>query len=468
MKRQRTEPNAESKGHRATPDAASDALAMPSLETITATLSVILHTLNKMQAAMSTMQTEVTDIKETQLSLINAQRHLSNQVCGLQNKTKKFFTQLRDLPLEIIVQIFAWIPVRTVFRYRRLSRTINQCLLTSQFATLNMRSTDFKEPSKNAIDGLWLVVPQSYQTVVARAMVAQGRRIIGDDCRHFKKSLPTSIGYWTAVFEISLENCTIIGSIPDELSSLKNLCFLRLSCNGLTGSLPRSLNLLPHLSCLDVSDNQLSGEFPALPNLDHLTILDISRNCFRGPVPTVFSQSQKLWSVVADHNLFNVIPASISQLTRLGNLSMSGNKFSCEIPPGIWNMTALMSLKMSGCNIFGSLAGVGGLRNLAILDVSNNQLSGEFPSREISNMHRLGSLHVVGNQFSWGEVLDMSENEFKMTMCMDRELQKTYVIREGFHKCREEHGVVPFTGDISDSEFEDYSEDESDIINEED
>ncbi|KAJ3257144.1 hypothetical protein HDU77_002794 [Chytriomyces hyalinus] len=312
MKRQRTESNAESKGHRATPDAASDALAMPSLETITATLSVILHTLD--------------GIKETQLSLINAQRHLSNQVCGLQNKSKKFFTQLRDLPLEIIVQIFAWIP--------------------------------------------------------------------------------------------------------------------------------------------------LSGEFPALPNLDHLKSLDISRNCFTGSVPTVFSQSRKLGSLIADHNLFNVIPASISQLTSLRNLSMSGNKFSCEIPPGIWNMTALMILKMSGCNIFGSLAGLGGLRNLSTLDVSNNQLSGEFPSREISNMHRLGALHVVGNQFSWGEVLDMSENQFKMTMCMDREFQKVYVIREGFHKCHEEHGVVPFTGDISDSECEDYSEDESDddddIINEED
>ncbi|KAJ3257152.1 hypothetical protein HDU77_002802 [Chytriomyces hyalinus] len=437
MKRQRTERNSVREGLGTTPDTASEALHKPSLEAITATLSVMLHrleknmqtesvilsTLEKMQATMSTMQTEVTDIKETQLSLINAQRHLSNQVCGLQNKTKKFFTQLRDLPLEIIVQIFAWIP--------------------------------------------------SYQTVVARAMAAQGRRIIGDDCRRFKKSLPTSIGYWAAVFEISLEHCTIIGSIPDELSSLKNLGSLCLSCNRLTGSLPSSLNLLPKLRYLDVlSDNQLSGEFPALPNLDHLTMLNISRNCFTGPVPTVFSKSQKLQDVYADHNLFNVIPASISQLTSLRNLSISGNKFSCEIPPGIWNMTALIRLKMSGCNMFGSLAGVGGLHDLSTLDVSNNQLSGEFPSREISNMHRLGALHVVGNQFSWGEVLDMSEDQFKMQMCMDREFQKTYVIREGFHKCREEHGVVPFTGDISDSECEDYSEDESDddddIINEED
>ncbi|TPX68129.1 hypothetical protein CcCBS67573_g07293 [Chytriomyces confervae] len=293
-------------------------------------------------------------------------------------------------------------------------------------------------------------------------MAAEGIRIIGNDCRRFKKSLPTSIGYWTAVFEISLKNCTIIGSIPDELSSLKNLGSLHLGCNGLTGSLPSSLNLLPYLSCLDVSDNQLSGDFPALPNLEHLTMLDISRNCFTGPVPTVFSKSRKLWSINADHNLFNMIPASISQLTSVRRLCISGNQFSCEIPPEIWNMTALMTLKMSGCNIFGSLGGLGGLRNLSILDVSNNQLSGEFPSREISNMHGLLDLHVVGNQFSWSEVLDMSENEFKMTICMDREFQKTYVVREGFHKCREEHGVVPFTGGISDSEFEDDGEDESD------
>ncbi|KAJ3229193.1 hypothetical protein HDU81_005560 [Chytriomyces hyalinus] len=438
MKRQRTEPSSESKDNGTTPDTASDALTMSSVQGITATLSVILHTLQKLQA-------EVTDIKETQGSIISAQRHLSNQVLDLQNHKKKFFTGLRDLPLEVVIQIFAWIPVRTVFKYMLLSRVINEWLLTSQFAVLNMQASDFMKGSKPFLSTLWLVLPQSYQTVVARAMPLTPQ----------SSSQASLISYLTALKDIIIENSALTGDIPDVFGSLTNLRTLRLRDNKLRGPLPCSLNLLSGLRHLDLLNNQLSGDFPALPNLNNLETFNISHNDFTGPVPTVFGNTHTLAFFYAAHNNFSVLPVSICQFTSLVELHIGGNTFSCEVPPGIWNLTALTSLEMSGCQISGSLAGVGNLRNLQTLGVSNNQFGGDFPSREIVNLHNLEELHLAGNQFSGGEVLDMTERDDKITMCLDRDFQRTYVVREGFHKCHDEHDVTPFTGDFTDSEPED-------------
>ncbi|KAJ3247077.1 hypothetical protein HDU78_005479 [Chytriomyces hyalinus] len=339
------------------------------------------------------------------------------------------------------------------------------------FAMLNMQAAVFQKGSEWTIGGLWLVVPQPYQKIAARAMATQVKTIFGgdyeeaddgsddeqdDDYRQFEKSLPKSISYLTAVEDINIKNCTLIGEIPDAFGALKNLTMLRLRDNSLTGPLPSSLSLLSSLQFLDLTNNQLSGDFPALPNLFALHSLCIAQNCFTGPVPTVFGDPRALIYFYAADNLFNVLPASIGQLTNLDELLISGNDFSCELPSEIWNLTNLKFLIMSGCNLFGSLAGVAALRNLKGLDVSKNQFGGEFPTREILNLENLEELHLVGNHFSGGEILDMSDRDRKIRMCVDRDFQTTHVIREGFHKCCNKHGVTPYTGDVSDSEGYDF------------
>ncbi|KAI8827361.1 hypothetical protein BJ741DRAFT_654324 [Chytriomyces cf. hyalinus JEL632] len=224
---------------------------------------------------------ELNAIKDIQISIISAQqnlsnqqRTLSNQIQILQNRDKKFYTRLQDLPFETMVQIFAWIPAQTVFKYRRLSKTINGVLLSSQFAVLNMYMPDFQDGSNDSIRGLCFVLPPPYQIAVARALGSQVKRVVRFDFREFKKSLPESINCLTAVEEMSL-------------------CYFK-----------------------------------------------------------------------------------------------------------IWNLQALRILEMDSSNMFGSLAGVGALRNLWSLDVFNNQLCGTLPSREISSMLTLRSLHLSKNQFS--------------------------------------------------------------------
>ncbi|TPX42946.1 hypothetical protein CcCBS67573_g10480 [Chytriomyces confervae] len=284
------------------------------------------------------MQKEVADIKETQSSIISSQRHPSNQVLGLQNRHTKFHTRLQHAPLEIIVQIFAWIHVRTVLRYRRLSTKINQCLLTGDFARLNVQTADFQE--------------------------------------------------------------------------------------------------------------ELDGEFPALPDLYLLQSLYIDGNRFTGPIPTVFGDVGNMLYLTASRNRFSVIPATISELENLEELNISNNSFACEIPPEIWTLTELYQLDMSNCELSGSLAGVGNLRQLIHLDASNNQFSGELPSCEIYDLLDLGGLHLIGNQFSGGELLYSAESNLQL-MCVDPEFRPETWPKDCL--CRRQHEAI---GDSQESDTE--------------
>ncbi|KAJ3377535.1 hypothetical protein HDU80_003224, partial [Chytriomyces hyalinus] len=422
--------NSDSDGQGTTPGAVSTLCITPG-EANTAALSGILSTLEKMQATnekmqanMSAMQKEAADIKETQLSIIRSQRHLSNQVLGLQNRHKKFHTRLQDVPLEIIVQIFAWIPMRTVLRYRRLSKTINRCLLTKEFALLNVQTAHFQKGSKNRIDSTWFHLPEPYQTVYANTMAAQ-LETVDHDCKSIEakaKGLPESITCLTAVTGIYLRSFKLTGSIPNGIGALQSLTYLDLGNNSLTGPLPGEINLLFALETLDLTNNQLSGEFPTLPYLHSLHTLYIDGNRFTGAIPTVFGDLGNVVHLSASRNRFTVIPATISKLENLGELSISNNSFACEIPPEIWTMTGLFDLNLSNCKLSGSLAGVGNLQQLEYLDVSNNQLSGELPSREIYGLLRLEELHLIGNQFSGGELLYSSESNLQL-LCVDPEFQ---------------------------------------------
>ncbi|KAJ3234177.1 hypothetical protein HDU78_006009 [Chytriomyces hyalinus] len=284
-----------------------------------------------------------------------------------------------------------------------------------------MRTTaDFQQGSKDRIDLTWFHLPEPYQTVYANAMPAQ-LETVNHNYKSIKakaKGLPESITCLTAVTSIYLHSCKLTGSIPNGIGALQSLTYLDLGNNSLTGPLPGAVNLMVALKSLDLTNNQLSGEFPALPNLNLLRTLYIDGNYFTGPIPTVFGDHGDLVHLSASRNRFSVIPATISKLANLGELSISNNSFACEIPPEIW----LYHLEMSNCELSGSLAGLGNLQQLVHLDVSNNQFSGELPSREIYDLLCLEELHLIGNQFSGGPLLDNAESNLEC-LCVDPEFR---------------------------------------------
>ncbi|KAJ0768820.1 putative transferase [Helianthus annuus] len=67
---------------------------------------------------------------------------------------------------------------------------------------------------------------------------------------------------------LRLENCSLEGSIPEQIGLLSNFTELSLWGNQLTGNLPISLTNLTHLIYLNLSRNKFSGQ-PQRPRLEH-------------------------------------------------------------------------------------------------------------------------------------------------------------------------------------------------------
>ncbi|KAI8842001.1 hypothetical protein BJ741DRAFT_705501 [Chytriomyces cf. hyalinus JEL632] len=171
-------------------------------------------------------------------------------------------------------------------------------------------------------------------------------------------------------------------------------------------------------------------------------------------IATVFGNPHKT-ELLAQHNTFSIIPVTISQLTTQEYLRLSGNPFSCELPSGIWNLRSLMTLDMSGCKMFVSLAGIGALRHLEVLDVSNNQLSGDFPSGEICSLHDRNGLHIIRNKISGyeGGLLDTNLK----SLCADRDFRRKHVKR--VRQCYAHHDTVAYSVYAQDSDSNDFESD---------
>ncbi|KAJ3390066.1 hypothetical protein HDU80_011358 [Chytriomyces hyalinus] len=80
-------------------------VAMTPAEANAAALSSASQTVKKMQVTMAAMQQEVADLKETQLSILIGQPDLLTKVRALQNRNKKFYTRLQDIPLNLVARI---------------------------------------------------------------------------------------------------------------------------------------------------------------------------------------------------------------------------------------------------------------------------------------------------------------------------------------------------------------------------
>ncbi|XP_024021943.1 receptor-like protein Cf-9 homolog [Morus notabilis] len=87
------------------------------------------------------------------------------------------------------------------------------------------------------------------------------------------------------LIDFSMNNFT--GEIPKVIGKLNSLKGLNFSHNELSGLIPPSLENLSNLECLDLSSNKLSGNIPSrlATDLSQLANLNLSGNRLEGPIP---------------------------------------------------------------------------------------------------------------------------------------------------------------------------------------
>ena len=179
---------------------------------------------------------------------------------------------------------------------------------------------------------------------------------------------------------------------------------IEMRANDLDGSLPASLGNFPKLERLALlAESDVKGSLPPqLGNLASLKILRLVGLGVTGP-----------------------LPPQVANLTHLELLQLNSLALSGPLPAGLFDLSSLRNLEIVEVPLTGTLAGIGGLGNLEVLNLSAtaisggvsaelgdldhlraltlafNQLTGPLPAT-LGNLGSLIGLHIVGNKLSGG------------------------------------------------------------------
>ncbi|XP_071921266.1 probable LRR receptor-like serine/threonine-protein kinase At3g47570 [Coffea arabica] len=189
-----------------------------------------------------------------------------------------------------------------------------------------------------------------------------------------------------------MEFNSLTGSIPIEIFNLSKLSVMSLLRNQLSGNLPSTFGYgLANLEELYLSNNHLSGALPSsISNSSNLRLIEIGDNKFTGPIPTSMGDLRLLELLdLAINNLVSDSSSpelsfitSLAKCKYLAILFLGGNPLNGIIPNSVSNLsTSLEQLYVPYCEIKGSIPdGIGNLRSLILLDLSNNDLTGSLPA----------------------------------------------------------------------------------------
>ncbi|XP_048573982.1 receptor-like protein EIX2 [Triticum urartu] len=200
---------------------------------------------------------------------------------------------------------------------------------------------------------------------------------------------PEWIRWQADVYSLCLRNANLDDVIPEWFwVTFFRTKFLDASGNKLHGSLPANLQ---HMSVrmLYLGSNMLIGQIPGLPV--NISYLNLSSNSFSGSLPSKLKAPLLEQLLLANNQITGTIPSSICQLTELRRLELSGNNLTGDVMQ-CW-MESDSNSSVSNTNSAGQFGSV-----MVSLDLSNNDLSGEFP-KFLQSAKNLVFLDLSFNRF---------------------------------------------------------------------
>ncbi|XP_037418226.1 probable leucine-rich repeat receptor-like protein kinase At1g35710 [Triticum dicoccoides] len=180
-----------------------------------------------------------------------------------------------------------------------------------------------------------------------------------------------------------LDHNSLYGTIPAGIGNLTSLVVLNISWNPyLGGAIPRSIGQLKHLAVLQLSGLGLNGMLPQeIGNLTSLEELYLDWITLTGSIPQTIGMLMKLRVLsLLNNNLTGSIPHEIGNMTELQEIYFSYNYLEGQLPGAISHLIKLQSLYLSENQLTGHIVPELGNSSLDLVDIGNNNFSGQFPS----------------------------------------------------------------------------------------
>ncbi|KAK3001883.1 hypothetical protein RJ639_020627 [Escallonia herrerae] len=220
---------------------------------------------------------------------------------------------------------------------------------------------------------------------------------------------------------LSLSGNSLTGRLVPALGSMTSLQHLDLSSNQFYGPIPARINDLWALNYLNLSNNNFSSGFPSgIQNLQQLKVLDLHSNDLWGDVQDLIPELRNVEYVDLSYNgFYGSVSLDVQNLSALCNTAqylnfshnrLSGGFFKAE---SIGLFRNLKVLDLGDNEISGELPPFGSLPNLHVLRLGNNQLYGSIPEELLESSIPLQELDLSGNGFS-GPVHSVNSSSLRL------------------------------------------------------
>ncbi|KAM3752155.1 hypothetical protein ACB098_04G167300 [Castanea mollissima] len=215
---------------------------------------------------------------------------------------------------------------------------------------------------------------------------------------------------WKNLYALSLGKNNFTGSIPTSIGSLVSLSYLHLDNNRFSRKLPSSLKNCEWLVTIDVAKNDFVGSIPSWigHRLSRLVILNLHSNNFHGHIPEELCSLTSLQILDLSHNkLFGSIPKCVHNFSAMATSNSLDHLFWSFLGSTIQRSTFQRSPMYPSVAIESQLVAIKGkyleysttLQLVKIIDLSNNNLSGEIPE-EVMHLKGIQSLDLSFNNLT--------------------------------------------------------------------
>ncbi|KAH0897829.1 LOW QUALITY PROTEIN: hypothetical protein HID58_047397 [Brassica napus] len=214
--------------------------------------------------------------------------------------------------------------------------------------------------------------------------------------------------------ELDLSRNKLVSQFPICLTGLTGLRVLDLSSNEMTGKLPSALSNLVSLEYLSLFDNNFEGLFSlgSLSNLPKLRVIKLgSKSKSLQVVESEGSWKPKfqLNAIVLGSSNLDKFPHFLRQQKGLREVDLSNNKISGNFPTWLMENNrnfkfCLSIMNISGNGFQGNLPfSLSNMTEILYLDISHNNFQGKIPRGFLKECYFIGSLKLSHKRFS-GEV----------------------------------------------------------------